>query len=102
MMRAPRCGRPLRRHEPVSGPPVIESPSCGRPEGHRGPCRSPRSLAKARRAATERQAALTRPCVCGCGEMALWGHRYRHGHNERRADGVWTSAPSRPEMRAAA
>ncbi len=86
---APRCGRPLRRYEPVAGPPVLEPQSCGRPEGHRGPCRSPRSIARAHEASVRRMASAVRPCECGCGETVRWGRKYRRGHNERRPDGAW-------------
>ena len=85
---APRCGRPLRRYECIDGPPVLEKPSCGRPDGHHGPCRSPRSLARAVQADVRRQA-RPRECACGCGDLATWGE-YRRGHNARDAAGYWT------------
>ena len=50
---APRCGKPMRRHE-RAGRPVLEDPACGRPEDHPGPCRSTAALARIARYEADR------------------------------------------------
>ena len=85
---APRCGNPMRRCETIWGPQP-EQPACARPAGHNGPCRSAPALARYYRSSNARLAAITRPCACGCGEQATWGHRYRKNHQPRDEQGCW-------------
>ncbi len=101
-MTTPRCGRPMARYEAANGP-MLEDPVCARPAGHNGRCRSAAALARKYQADTARLAAVARPCACGCGDMALWGHQFRRGHNHDSA-GRWGTAPLSlcPVSRAAA
>jgi hypothetical protein len=87
---SPRCGKPMLAYETANGP-MLEEPECGRREGHPGPCRSSLALAREAVADVRRKASAVQPCACGCGETAVWGHRYRRGHNLRRADGAWAA-----------
>ena len=88
MTLVPRCGKPMRRFEAVWGA-LPEEPECGRPRGHNGPCRSVPAVARIYAEANARLAAITRPCACGCGEIAGWGHRYRKNHQPRDEWGCW-------------
>ena len=90
----PRCGKLMLAYETANGP-MLEDPECGRRDDHPGPCRSSLALTRAAVADVRRKASAVRPCACGCGETAVWGHRYRRGHNLRRADGVWAVSPDR-------
>jgi hypothetical protein len=76
------------RYETANGP-MLEEPECAQPAGHNGACRSAPALRRKREADLARLAAATRPCECGCGETAVWGHRYRRGHNPRSTWGNW-------------
>src|SRR6516225_7540604 len=91
---SPRCGKPMTRYEAANGP-MLDDPACGRPEGHPGPCRSRAAVTREYAADVTRLAAKTRPCGCGCGDTAGWGHGYLRGHNPRSARGSW-AAPVSP------
>jgi transcriptional regulator with XRE-family HTH domain len=63
----------------------LPGPRCGRPEDHNGPCRALEAVERANRASTARQAGLSRPCACECGEVAVRGRRYKRGHGPQGA-----------------
>lgn len=91
-MIAPRCGKRLSRRERSGGPAVIEDPECGRPIGHNGRCRSEAAVARAYAADIRRGQSYQQPCACGCGGLALWGHRFKRGHNRADESGRWREA----------